>query len=76
MIYVKMPEYDKELRKRGNTLDLIMDELPRYLVTFKEPVFALPEPVKQKVCVYPGWWHSLDGWNYEDKQIESWELIE
>ena len=73
---IKMPEYDKELLKTTNTLDNIMNKLPRYLVTFKNPVFALHKPIKQKVCVYVGYWHSLDGWNYYNKNIEKWELLE
>ena len=70
-----MPEFDISILEGIKGLDEIMGKLPRYMVTFKKPVFSLPFKSIAKICVYVGYWHSLDGWNYEDKDIADWEYI-
>lgn len=72
---IKMPQFDKSLLIGIKGLDEIIPLLPRYKVTFKNPVFSLPFKAKAKICVYAGYWHSLDGWNYKDEEIESYEYI-
>ena len=72
---LKMPEFDRTILEGIKGLDEIEGSLPRYLVTFKKPVFDIPFKAKKKICVYVGYWHSLDGWNYDDKEIESYEYI-
>lgn len=71
---IKMPTYDKKILKGIKGLSDIIDKVPKYLVTFKNPVFGKPNYHKTKICIYVGWWHSLDGWNYKDEQVERWEL--
>ena len=68
---IEMPKFDRTILN-GNTLDNNMNKLKYYLVTFKQLVAG---GWKKKICVYHGWWHSLDGWNYDNKNIESWEEI-
>ena len=70
---IKMPEYDRKILKGIKGLSEILDQVPKYLVTFKKPVFG---GYTKKVCIYFGWWHSLDGWNYNDKDILSWKKID
>lgn len=72
---IEMPEFDKSILDGIKGLDEIMSQLPRYKVWFRKPVYSLPFPSKAKICVYVGYWHSLDGWNYKDEQIESYEYI-
>lgn len=78
---IKMPDWDeyKDMVAKSKALDEVMDKLPKYLVTFRKPVFGLPYPYKKKICVYVGYWHSIDGWNYmkpkELLNVESWEPV-
>ena len=39
---IKMPNWDdeKELFRKSKTIGEILDKIPKYLVTFKEPVFG------------------------------------
>ena len=79
---IPMPEWGdyKEMVQNCKGLDEVMDKLPKYLVTFKKPVWRLPYPIKKEICVYVGEWHSISGWSYsktdELLNIESWEPIE
>lgn len=70
-----MPDFDKSLLEGIKGLDEIMSQLPRYKVYFKHPVYSLPFNSIAKICVYVGYWHSVDGWNYKDEQIKSYEYI-
>ncbi len=47
--------------------------VPKFMVTFKHPVeFGYI----RKICIYNnGYWHSLDGWNYSHKQVQSYENL-
>lgn len=69
---LKMPKYNKELLKGIKGITEILDLIPKYKVTFKNPVYG---NYKQKICIFMGWWHSLDGWNYDNKNIESYEEV-
>jgi hypothetical protein len=72
---IEMPDFDESLLVGIKGLDEIMYKLPRYKVYFKHPVYSLPFPCIAKICVFVGYWHSLDGWNYKDKEIKSYEYI-
>ena len=72
---LKMPQFDKSILIGIKGLDEIIPSLPRYKVTFRKPVYSLPFMAKAKICVYVGYWHSLDGWNYKDDEVESYSLI-
>lgn len=79
---IEMPKWDeyKEIVQNCKGLDEIEHLLPKYLVTFKKPVWRLPYPIKKEICIYVGTWHSISGWSYgrpdELLNIESWEPIE
>lgn len=79
---IEPPNWDeyKEMVRKCKGLDEVMHLLPKYLVTFKRPVWRLPYPIKREICVYVGLWHSLSGWSWsrpkELLNIESWEPIE
>lgn len=68
---VDVPEFDKSLLKGIKGLSEITPKLPRYRVTFKRPMYrGLTD-----ICVYVGYWHGLTGWNYEQKDVKSYERI-
>ena len=70
---VKPPIFrNKDILKNIKGLAEISDELPKYLVTFKKPVFM---GYKKKICIYVGYWHSLDGWNYDHKEVKEWQEV-
>jgi hypothetical protein len=64
---IEMPEFDKSLLEGIKGTDEIMSQLPRYKVYFKHPVYSLPYKSIVKICVYVGYWLSLDRWTYKDK---------
>lgn len=67
------PEFkNKDILKNIKGLSEIINKLPKYLVTFKRPVFG---GYKRKICIFIGYWHSLDGWNYDNKNIIDWNEI-
>lgn len=71
---IKPPDFtNKEILKNIKGISEIIDQVPKYLVTFKKPVF--PGYIK-KICIYIGYWHSLDGWNYNNNQIKEWQKID
>ena len=70
---VDVPPFDKSMLKGIKGLSEITHRLPKYRVIFKRPVFG---GWTEKVCIYVGYWHSLDGWNYEQKQIKSYQEVE
>jgi hypothetical protein len=72
---MQLPEFDSSILEGIKGLDEITERLPRYMVTFKKPVFSRPYNSIAKICVYVGYWHSLDGWNYKDNEVKSWEYI-
>ena len=71
-IFPKYPEYDKTLWKRIRTLSEVVDDMPKYKVTFKMPVFG---GYIQKICIYLGYWHSMDGWNYDKHEAKEWQEV-
>lgn len=77
---IPMPEFNRSLfdNIRPQTLDIFYEmypDTPVYLV-LKQMENASPLFYKALICTYTGWWHGLQGWNIEDKHIESWELLE
>lgn len=72
---LKMPEFDDSILNGIKGLDEIMNRLPRYKVHFKKPVYDLPYYAKAKICVYVGYFHSLDGWSYRNEEVEVWDFI-
>ena len=77
---IPMPEFDRTLidSSRPSALDVFYEKFPDtpvYLVV-KQMGNASPLFYKALICTYTGWWHGLQGWNIEDKHVESWELIE
>lgn len=70
---LEMPPFDREMLKGIKGLDEISHDLPKYEVAFKRPVFG---EWTHKVCIYVGYWHSIDGWNYKDSDIKEWKEIE
>lgn len=69
---IKPPKYNKELLKGIKGLSDIVDKVPKYLVTFKKPVYG---GYIKKVCIYVGYFHSLDGWNYNNDKIKEYKEI-
>lgn len=49
-------------------------DTPVYFVVKKMGKWS-PLFYKALICTYTGWWHGLQGWNIDNKAIESWELI-
>ena len=77
---ISMPAFDRTLIDsiRPSALDVFYEKYPDtpvYLVV-KQMGNASPLFYKALICTYTGWWHGLQGWNIEDKHVESWELIE
>lgn len=29
----------------------------------------------QKICIYLGYWHSIDGWNYDKHEAKEWQEV-
>ena len=72
------PDFDSSLMEGICALDVFTEKYPDtpvYFVT-KQMGNASPLFYKALICIYTGWWHALQGWNIENKHIESWELIE
>lgn len=77
---ISMPKFDRSLfdNIHPQALDVFYEtypDTPVYLVV-KQMGNASPLFYKALICTYTGWWHGLQGWNIEDKHVESWELIE
>lgn len=72
-VFQNYPAYDSELLKGIKGLHEIFEKLPHYLVTFKHPVFG---GWTSKICIYLGYWHSWDGWNYKKHEAKEWRKVE
>lgn len=75
-----VPEFNSALFRniKPQALDVFYDaypDTPVFLV-IKRMGKASPTFYKALVCTYTGWWHGLQGWNIENKDVKSWELIE
>ena len=71
-VFPQFPEYDRDLYKKIRTISEVFDELPKYKVIFKRSVHG---GYKSKVCIYLGYWHSYDGWNYAKEEVKEWKEI-
>lgn len=75
------PEFDRTKLDNCSTLavtplDLFTDKYPDtpvYFVVIKRT--ASPLFYQALVCIYVGYFHAITGWNIEDKDVISWELI-
>lgn len=76
------PEFNSSLMDGIIALDVFVEKYPETPVYFVTKAMhgkngaVSPTFYKAMVCIYTGWWHGLQGWNIENKYIESWELIE
>ncbi len=73
------PEFDRSLFDsiHPHALDVFYEAYPNtpvYFVT-KKMGKACPLHYKALICTYTGWWHGLQGYNLEDKNIETWDEI-
>lgn len=74
---IEQPYFDRSLMEGIKALDEFTEKYPDtpvYFVT-KRMGNASPLFYKALICIYTGYWHALQGWNIEAKDVESWELI-
>ena len=76
---IHTPEFDRSLfdNVKPQALDVFYDtypDTPVYFVT-KRMGKACPLHYKALICTYTGWWHGLQGWNIDAKDVIEWEQI-
>lgn len=72
------PEFDSKLMEGIPALDVFYKkypETPVYLVTKSMDTKWSPLYLKALICTYTGWWHGIQGWNLDNRSIESWAII-
>lgn len=76
---IEPPEFDNSLfdNVKPQALDVFYElhpDTPVYFIT-KHMGKACPLHYKALVCTYTGWWHGMQGWNVDNKDVESWIRI-
>ena len=58
-------------------LDVYYEAFPETPVYFVVKRMGKVSPLfyKALICTYTGWWHGLQGWNLDNKDIVSWRQI-
>ena len=72
------PKFDESLMEGIIALDVFTGKYPDAPVYFVVKRMGKWSPLHYKalICIYTGWWHALQGWNIDNRSIESWEVIE